>query len=234
MSDGSVEEVTREKLELSPSFKVEEYGLQLKFYQKDREVGIKGYCLKNFDKPECASDAKWGKIVITLASFRKHEMKLNKGLERRKIQMGLSTAYVRKIAHNNEGTEFECSYVRAGSGFKTNHWHDEIDVENIIQKRIEQHKQVRIAGKQNNGDLESILPYCGKKDAFVEYKDEAGEWKQGENSQVTEEKETKTSLVENKSMPSRGLPRSRQLGHDNIDMVDGFNTALSPVVAQPR
>ena len=94
MSDGSVEEVTREKLELSPSFKVEEYGLQLKFYQKDREVGIKGYCLKNFDKPECASDAKWGKIVIPLASFRKHEMKLNKGLERRKIQMGLSTPYV--------------------------------------------------------------------------------------------------------------------------------------------
>ena len=46
MSDGLVEAVTREKLELSPSFKVEECGLQLKFYQKDREVGIRGYCFK--------------------------------------------------------------------------------------------------------------------------------------------------------------------------------------------
>ena len=71
MSDGLVEEVTREKLELSPSFKVEEYGLQLRFYQKDREVGIQGYCFKNFNKPECSSDARWGKINIPLASFRK-------------------------------------------------------------------------------------------------------------------------------------------------------------------
>ena len=88
-------------------------------------------------------------------------MKLNKGLERRRIQMGLSTAYVRKVFHNSKGTEFGCSYVKAGSGFKTSHWYDEKDFENIIQKRIEQHKQVRIAGKQNNGDQDSILPYCG-------------------------------------------------------------------------
>ena len=62
--------------------------------------------------------------------------------------MGLSTAYVRKITHNREGREFECSYLRAGSGFNANHWHDEIDVENIIQTRIEQQKQVKIAGKK--------------------------------------------------------------------------------------
>ena len=50
--------------------------------------------------------------------------------------MGLSTAYVRKVFHNSEGTKFGCSYVKAGSG----HWHDEKDFESIIQKRIEQHK----------------------------------------------------------------------------------------------
>ena len=64
MSDGLVEEVTREKLELSPSFKVEEYGLQLRFYQEDRVIGIKGYCLKNFSKPDCSSEARWGKLVL--------------------------------------------------------------------------------------------------------------------------------------------------------------------------
>ena len=169
MSDGLAEEVAREKLELSPNFKVEEYGLQLRFYQEDRVIGIKGYCLKNFSKPDCSSDARWGKVSIPLASFRKNEVKLNKGLERRQIKMGLSTAYIRKIARNKEGKEFECSYIRAGGGFTDNHWHDEIDVEHIIHTRIEQQKQVKIAGKKSDGDLENSPPYCGKLDAFVEY-----------------------------------------------------------------
>ena len=46
MNKGLAEEVAREKLEISPNFKVEEYGLQLRFYQEDRVIGIKGYCLK--------------------------------------------------------------------------------------------------------------------------------------------------------------------------------------------
>ena len=159
MSDGLAEEVAREKLELSPNFKVEEYGLQLRFYQEDRVIGIKGYCLKNFSKPDCSSDARWGKISIPLASFRKNEVKLNKGLERRHIKMGLSTAYVRRITHNKENEKIECSYIRAGGGFKTNHWHDEIDVEHIIRTRIEQQRQVKIAGKNSNEDLENNPPY---------------------------------------------------------------------------
>ena len=79
---------------------------------------------------------------------------------------------------------------------------------------------------------ETSPPYCGKPDAFVEYETAEGKWKHGENSDVTEQK-TKTPLVKNKSTPSRGSPGSRQLGHDNTDLVDGFNAALSPVVAQP-
>ena len=50
--------------------------------------------------------------------------------------MGLSTAYIRKLARNKEGTNIECSYIRAGGGFTDDHWHDEIDVEHIIQTRI--------------------------------------------------------------------------------------------------
>ena len=92
MSDGLIEKIGREKLELSPSFRVEEYGLHIKFYQKDRQAGIMGFCLKNYNEPENDSDVRWGKIVIPLASFKRPEVKLNKGLERRRIKMGLSTA----------------------------------------------------------------------------------------------------------------------------------------------
>ena len=90
------EEVAQEKLESSPNFKVEEYGLQIRFYQEDKVIGIKGYCLKNFASPDCSSDAWWGKICIPIASFRKNE-KLTKGLERTHMKMGLSNTYVRKL-----------------------------------------------------------------------------------------------------------------------------------------
>ena len=97
MVEGLEEEVAREKLESSPNFKVEEYGLQIRFFQEDKVIGIKGYCLKNFERPDCSSNAHWGKICVQIASFRKNEVKLTKGLERRHIKMGLSKAYVRKI-----------------------------------------------------------------------------------------------------------------------------------------
>ena len=46
--EGLEEEVVREKLETSPNFKVGEYGIQLRFVQKDKIIGIHGFCLKNF------------------------------------------------------------------------------------------------------------------------------------------------------------------------------------------
>ena len=94
MVEGLEEEVAKERLESSPNFKVGEYGLQIRFVQEDKIIGIKGFCLKNYDWPDKSDNARWGKIYVELASFKKNNEKLTKGLERRHIQMGLSKAYV--------------------------------------------------------------------------------------------------------------------------------------------
>ena len=38
-------EVVKEKLDSSPSFKVGEYGFQIKFVQTEKSIGIHGFCL---------------------------------------------------------------------------------------------------------------------------------------------------------------------------------------------
>ena len=79
--EGLEEEVAKEKLETSPNFKVGEYGIQLRFVQEDKIIGINGFCLKNFDWPDKPNDARWGKIYVELASLKKNNEKLCKGVE---------------------------------------------------------------------------------------------------------------------------------------------------------
>ena len=139
--DGLAEEVSGKKLELNPSFRTEEFGLQIKFYQKNGKTGVVGYCWKNFDEPEKDNGHKWGRIDVPLATFRKSETKLNKGLELRKIRMGLSGSYIRRLCCIQDGDEkikFWGSYVKKGSGFNESYWREEKDFENIVTKRVEQ------------------------------------------------------------------------------------------------
>ena len=138
--EGLEEEVVREKLETSPNFKVGEYGIQLRFVQKDKIIGIHGFCLKNFSWPDEPNNARWGKIYVQLASLQKNNEKLCKGLEKRHIQMGLTKEYVRKVGRKDNNTYY-CSFVKAGQGFKVDHWHHDVDVERIIKVRIDRHKQ---------------------------------------------------------------------------------------------
>ena len=156
MDKGLEEEVAREKLESSPNFKVEEYGLQIRFFQEDKVIGIKGFCFKNFEWPNCSSNTRWGKIQVPIASFKKNEVKLTKGLERRQIKMGLSKAYVRKIGYKDD-KKIYCSFVKAGEGFTKDHWHDERDIEKLIGMRIEHQKQIKIAGNNNSEKLKKYF-----------------------------------------------------------------------------
>ena len=128
-------EVVREKLETSPSFKVGEYGLQLRFVQNDKIIGIHGFCLKNFARPDEPGNAQWGKVYVGLATLQKPNEKLCKGLEKRNIQMGLSKEYVRKVGRRDDETYY-CSFVKKGQGFTMDHWHHDEDVERIIKMRI--------------------------------------------------------------------------------------------------
>ena len=142
LEDGLAEEVIAKKLELNPTFRTEEFGLQIKFYQKiNGKAGVVGYCWKNFDEPDKDNGCRWGKIDVHLATFRKPETKLNKGLELRRIRMGLSSSYIRRRCckqNGDEMIEFWGIYVKKGSGFNESHWREEKDFENIVTKRVEQ------------------------------------------------------------------------------------------------
>ena len=62
-------EVVREKLETNPSFKIGEYGLQIRFVQTDKTIGIYGFCRKNFARPDEPGNAQWGKVYVKLATL---------------------------------------------------------------------------------------------------------------------------------------------------------------------
>ena len=79
-------EVVREKLETTPSFKVGEYGPQLRFVQTDKIIGIHGFFLKNFARPDEPGNAQWGKVYVGLATLQKPNEKLCKGLEKRNFK----------------------------------------------------------------------------------------------------------------------------------------------------
>ena len=143
--------------------------------------------------------------------------------------MGLSKAYVRKVG-NKDNTEIYCSYIKAGQGFKDDHWHDEIYVEQIIKVRIEQHRQIKIAGN-NSEKLKNIPQFCGEPNAYVEiYED--GEWKHSVNENVMPPKND-SSPDDDKYVPGRGASGNEQFGHGSTGSHDRFNNARSPIVAQP-
>ena len=76
--DGNViVEVGKEKLESSPSFKLSEYGFQMKFMQIEKTIEIHGFCLKNYGDPDNPSGTQWGKIQVKLATLQKPTEKLS-------------------------------------------------------------------------------------------------------------------------------------------------------------
>ena len=128
-------EVVKEKLESSPSFKVGEYGFQIKFVQTEKSIGIHGFCLKNYGNPDDPDGAQWGKIQVKLATLQKPTEKLSKGLEKRNIRMGLSKEYIRRVG-TRDNVRCLYSFVKRGHGFLVDHWHQHEDVERIIKTRI--------------------------------------------------------------------------------------------------
>ena len=100
--EGLEEEVVREKLETSPNFKVGEYGIQLRFVQKDKIIGIHGFCLKNFAWPDEPENARWGKVYVQLATLQKTNENslpadLNENLSTLKILSGIEVCRQSKL-----------------------------------------------------------------------------------------------------------------------------------------
>ena len=137
-------EVTRLRLETAPSFKPTEYGFQCRLVQNEKMISIYAFCFKNFKQPDSNDDDKavWGKVTVNLATLSKASDRLSRGLEHRSIRIGLSREYIRMLGESNE----HMSFVRAGNGFSTAHWHPDDDIKTIIQYRLTAQKLIKLAG----------------------------------------------------------------------------------------
>ena len=195
-------EVTKLKLEPTPSFKPSEYGFQCKLVQSEKNVSIHGFCLKNYSQPDSNDDLQWGKIVVDLATLSKASERLSRGLEHRTIKIGLSREYIRKVGDSN----VQMSYIKAGNGFLVEHWHEHSDIEEIIKHRLTNQKMVKIAGDHKNTD-DKI--YCGKESAYIE-KLVDGEWVGGKNTNVVNKTEGRISP--GGAEASGGAESSRSVG----------------------
>ena len=166
LDDNVIVEVVKEKLESSPSFKLSEYGFQMKFIQVEKTIEIHGFCLKNYRDPDSPAGTQWGKVKVKLATLQRPTEKLSKGLQNRNIRMGLSKEYIRRV--RTRGSE-RClySFVKGGHGFLVNHWHQHDDVERIIKTRISKQKQIKIADGSGSDNSGGKL-YCGHEDAYIE------------------------------------------------------------------
>ena len=171
-------EATKMKLDIAPSFRPNEIGLQCKFVQSEKVISLWAFCFKDFKRLDIADSdtAIWGRAVIKLASLSKASEKLSRGLESRSIRIGLAREYVRMIGESNRLMVF----VSAGNGFQSAHWHSEEDIQDIVQYRLKTQKLIKLASEQKSEDK----IYCGNPDAPVEYLAGDGTWVNTTNSSV--------------------------------------------------
>ena len=198
-------EAVKMKLDMTPSFRPNEIGLQCKFIQSDKVISLWAFCLKDFKRLDVADSntAVWGRAVIRLASLTKASERLSRGLESRSIRIGLAREYIKMIGESKKLMVF----VSAGNGFQSSHWHEEEDVLDIVQYRLKAQKLIKLASEQRSE--EKI--YCGNPNAQVEYLDDNGAWV-----------DTKNSLVVNTSVGTNtkdGVDKSKDKSPNNNGMV---------------
>ena len=175
-------EVIKMKLDIAPSFRPNEIGLQCKFVQSEKVISLWAFCYKDFKQLDIndSDAAEWGRAVIKLASFSKASDRLSRGLESRSIRIGLAREYIRMIGDSNMLMAFVC----AGNGFQSAHWHSDEDIQDIVQYRLKAQKLIKLASEQKSEDK----IYCGNPDAPVEYLARDGTWVKTNNSSVISEK----------------------------------------------
>ena len=208
-------EVTRMKLETAPTFKPNEIGLQCKFVQSEKVVSLCAFCYKDFKQLDIndSDTAEWGRVVIRLAIFSKASDKLNRGLETRSIQIGLSREYIRMIGDSN----VPMAFVSAGNGFQFAHWHSDEDIQGIIQYRLTAQKLVKLAGEHKFEDK----IYCGNPSAAVEYL-KNGTWETTTNSAVvsTEGTTSKGGVVKSEEKRSKNVEKAEIGSSEQIEYSD--------------
>ena len=134
--------------------------------------------------------------------------------------------------------EFWRIYVKKGSGFRESHWREEKDFHNIVTKRVEQQKKIRLAGKGHDEDKGSLEPYCGDKDALISTRNkETGTWETVSNEQILVKKKNESSTYKDEDNLEQGSTSTLAVPPEQKykTRIDKSEAAISsqPVVRQP-
>ena len=104
---------------------------------------------------------------------------LDRGLKDRKVVFSSSCSNLRKkLSADNWG-----KWILKSREFQRDHWHSSADFDQIVKKRVENSKQVKLAARNGNEREENL--YTGEQDAEISVKMENGEWKTTRNRVVT-------------------------------------------------
>ena len=142
-----------------------------RFYRTSEEAGIEGYCNANFNNPESQDlgEKTWGRMKIPLCSLTDGGASLDRGLKDRKVVFSSSCSNLRKkLSEDSWG-----KWILKSNEFLSSHWHSSSDFDQIVKKRVENSKQVKLAGRNGNEREENL--YTGEQDAEISVKMENGE-----------------------------------------------------------
>ena len=153
-----------------------------RFYRTGEEAGIEGYCNANFNNPESQDPGEktWGKMKIPLCSLEDSSGSLDRGLKDRKVVFSSSCSHLRKkLSEDSYG-----KWIQKSNEFMASHWHQEVDFDQIVKRRVEHGKQIKVRAEE-----EPL--YTGEQEAEVNMKTEDGEWTTTKNKVVTRKYEEK-------------------------------------------
>ena len=148
-------------------------------------AGIEGYANANFNNPQDNEEKTWGKMKIPLCSLEDSSGSLDRGLKDRKIVFSSSCSHLRKkLSEDSYG-----KWIQKSNEFMASHWHQEVDFDQIVKRRVEHGKQIKLAGRNQTENDEPL--YTGEQEAEVNMKTEDGEWTTTKNKEVTRKYEEK-------------------------------------------
>ena len=105
---------------------------------------------------------------------------MDRGLKDRKIVFSSSCSHLRKkLSEDSYG-----KWIQKSNDFVASHWHQEVDFDQIVKRRVEHGKQIKVRAEE-----EPL--YTGEQEAEINMKTEDGKWTTTKNKVVTKKYEDK-------------------------------------------
>ena len=144
-----------------------------------------------------------------------HDTVLQRGLKERRIHMGLSSSYLRKLISEDAWGK----WILKQNGYDGSHWHSETYFDEVVKKRIEESRKVELADRHGRNRKEDKKnPYCGNPQAPIAIYDEnLGTWVTKTNKDVMMFKEEKPEVIDNGNVEATYKAEGERYGRDEFD-----------------